>query len=170
MGGKSLATLTLIYEDQGRRSILASMKQSSREKAVWDQTSTPVVLRRAEKKQKIRLRLPYSADNRQWLKNNRRIHPIWVESGKYWELPKTWFDDFVNRALIRYGQVYIFQPHRELEKCAPACQGATGHDCNCSCMGANHGAGSDGSWFEVSETFSFRWHSQPLACRLLTRK
>jgi hypothetical protein len=33
-------------------------------------------------------------------------------------------------------------------------------------MGANHGAGNDGSWFEVSDTFSTRWGERELACRL----
>ena len=35
-------------------------------------------------------------------------------------------------------------------------------------MGANHGIGNDGSWFEVSDTFSTRWGERELACRLLT--
>jgi hypothetical protein len=34
-------------------------------------------------------------------------------------------------------------------------------------MGANHGAGNDGSWFEVSDAFAFRWGDQYLACRLM---
>ena len=68
----------------------------------------------------------------------------------YWELPKSWFNDFVDRALQRYGKVYIIQPYREQEICARACQEALGHECQCSCMGANHGVGNDGSWFEVS--------------------
>lgn len=143
------------------------MNEASRYKAIWNQTLIPVVLRRAGKKQKLRIRLPYAEDNRQWLQNGRRTHPVWVPNGRYWELPKAWFNDFVNCALERYGRLYIFQPYREQEKCAPACQNAVGHECQCSCMGANHGAGSDSSWFEVSETFSFRWGERSLACRLL---
>ena len=144
------------------------MNESSRQKAIWKQTSVPVVLRRTGKGQRLRIRLPYADDNRQWLQNGRRIQPVWVPDGRFWELPKAWFNDFVNRALERYGRVYIFQPFREQEKCAPACQNAVGHECQCSCMGANHGTGSDSTWFEVSETFSFRWGPQTLACRLLT--
>lgn len=30
----------------------------------------------------------------------------------YWELPKSWFNDLVDRALQRYGKVYIIQPYR----------------------------------------------------------
>lgn len=36
-------------------------------------------------------------------------------------------------------------------------------------MGLHHGAGNDGSWFEVSETFAARWSDRELACRLLSR-
>ncbi|MEP1497973.1 MAG: hypothetical protein ABJK50_20985, partial [Pseudophaeobacter sp.] len=64
----------------------------------------------------------------------------------------------------------IIQPYREQEICARACQEALGHECQCSCMGANHGAGNDGSWFEVSDTFSTRWGDRELACRLLTAR
>jgi hypothetical protein len=37
-------------------------------------------------------------------------------------------------------------------------------------MGANHGFGNDGSWFEVSETFATRWGEEELACRLMVKR
>lgn len=139
-------------------------------KDVWRQGRIPVVLRRGGKGQRLRLRLPPSSDNPKWLQNGRRISPIWIDKGRYWEIPKAWFDDFVTRALTKYGRLYIIQPYREQEKCSPACLNAVGHECQCSCMGANHGAGNDGSWFEVSATFAARWSSQYLACRLMVAK
>jgi hypothetical protein len=48
-----------------------------------------------------------------------------------------------------------------------ACLGAEKHECQCSCMGANHGAGNDGSWFEITDYFATRWGERSLACRLL---
>lgn len=138
-------------------------------KRVWSQQATPVILRRTGKGQKLRVRLPYEELNRDWLRNGRRSNPDWVAKDKYWELPKAWFNDFVNRALAKYGKVYVIQPYREQEKCASACLDAMGHECSCSCMGANHGAGNDGSWFEVSDTFATRWGELHLACRLMTR-
>jgi hypothetical protein len=142
-------------------------------KFVWSfQNSIPVALRRTGKGERLRVKLPLSAENHEWLRNSRKLHPIWVDAEGtvpgYWELPKAWFNDFVDRALARYGEVYIIQPYRAQEKCSPACQNAVGHECQCSCMGEHHGAGNDGSWFEVSETFSTRWHDRDLACRLLT--
>jgi len=47
-----------------------------------------------------------------------------------------------------------------------ACLNAVGHEFQCSYMGANHGHGSDGMWFAVSETVAARWHEKSLACRL----
>lgn len=145
------------------------MDQAARHKAIWNQQSIPVVLRRTGKGQRLRVRLPYADHNRDWLKNDRRLDPIWVKRGRYWEVPKSWLNDFIDRSLDRFGQVYIFQPYREQEKCAPACQNAVGHECQCSCMGANHGTGNTDNWFVVSDTFAFRWGAQILACRLLSK-
>ena len=142
-------------------------------KFVWKlQKQIPVVLRRTGIGERLRVRLPYAQDNRQWLRNGRRTNPEWLDATVnqpgYWEIPKAWFNDFVDRALSRYGKVYIIQPYRRQEICAAACQNASGHECQCSCMGEHHGAGNDGSWFEVSDTFSTRSGKRELACRLLT--
>lgn len=139
-------------------------------KSVWNQRQTPVVLRRGGKGQRLRIRLPFAKDNRSWLQAEKRTAAVWCSEEHYWEVPKAWFNGFVEKALNRYGFLYVIQPYREQEKCAPACLNATGHECQCSCMGANHGAGNDGSWFEVSETFATRWGSQHLACRLMSVK
>lgn len=146
----------------------AEIEVSAELKRVWAQTQIPVVLRRTGKGQRLRVRLPYSETNREWLQDGRRHSPEWFSKEKYWELPKAWFDDFVNRALTDFGKVYVIQPYREQEKCSPACLNAVGHECECSCMGRNHGHGNDGSWFEVSETFATRWGALELACRLLS--
>lgn len=134
---------------------------------IWDQQDIPVVLRRDGRKQKIRLRLPYSSDNRQWLKSIGRSHPDWNEYGKYWEIPKSWFNDFVDSALKKFGALYVIQPYRERQTCARACMEATGHICECSCMGAHHGSGFEGRWFEISEAFAVQWGDRRLACRLM---
>lgn len=137
--------------------------------AIWNQSTTPVILRRGGIGQKLRIRLPYAVDNRQWLRNGKATSPVWLTDMKCWEAPKAWFNDLVEQSLTRYKKLYIIQPYREQEKCAPACMNAVGHECQCSCMGANHGAGNDGSWFEVSDVFATRWGQSQLACRLLSR-
>lgn len=138
--------------------------------SAWNQTRIPIVLRRNGRGDKLRVRLPYAKDNFIWLKNGRPRDPKWSERHKCWELPKSWFNDFVERCLRRFGALYVVQPFREQEKCATACLNAAGHECECSCMGANHGAGNDGTWFEVSDTFATRWGDRELACRLMKVK
>lgn len=139
---------------------------------VWNQKTIPVVLRRNKTGQLLRIRLPYGPDNRSWLKSIRpNGHaPIWKSVDRYWELPRAWFNDFVDNALQRYGRLYVFQPYREQEKCSPQCLDAAGHECECSCMGANRGSGNDGSWFEISDRFACRWGDRFIACRLMVAK
>lgn len=147
------------------------MRNDPRLTLVWNQPNIPVILRRTGRGNKLRARLPFARDNRDWLRNGRRTSPEWFEKpDAYWELPKAWFNDFVDRALKRYGRVYIIQPYREQEVCAPACRAAVGHECECSCMGANHGVGNDDSWFDISDAFSIRSGNPYLACRLLTSR
>ena len=138
---------------------------------VWrQQKDIPVILRRTGKGQKLRARLPYSADNRSWLQNGRSTTPSWLASKQYWEIPKAWFDDFVDRALSKYRSLYVIQPYREQEVCAYQCRNAKGHECQCSCMGQYHGQGDDGAWFDVTDTFSTRWGERMVACRLMTAR
>lgn len=137
---------------------------------IWNQKTIPVVQRKNERGEKLRVRLPYDAKNRRWLRNHRRAQPHWNARGQYWELPKAWFNDLVERALNTYGAIYVIQPYKKQEKCAPACRNARGHVCQCSCMGANHGQGDNGSWFDISDTFSVRSIGNHVACRLMSRK
>lgn len=134
---------------------------------VLNQTHTPVAIRLG-KGEKLRVKVPFDMTNRTWLQHGRRSNPNWLPDRKQWELPASWFNDFVERALRRWSKLYIVQPYNESETCAPACWNATGHDCQCSCMGARHGAGQSGKWFIASDTFAVRWGQSHLACRLMT--
>lgn len=144
-------------------------------KFIWmRQRDIPVVLRRTGKGERLRVKLPYARDNGRWLRKERPARPAWIdavgERPGYWELPKAWLNDLVDRALLRYGKVYIIQPYRAQEICAAQCQNAVGHDCQCSCMGEHHGVGVGEGWFEVSDAFMTRWGKRELACRLLSAR
>lgn len=138
-------------------------------KDVWNQKRIPVVVRTGRKGEKLRIRLPFANDNRSWLQNEQRLSPDWDSEKKHCEIPKAWFNGFVDRALALYGAVYVIQPYREQEKCASKCRNAFRHECQCSCMGANHGHTNSHGWFDVSETFATRWGEQVLACRLMVK-
>jgi len=139
-------------------------------KSVWDNGSIPVILRRG-KSQPVRLRIPFAKDNRAWLKNApKKKEPVRNAEGKYWELPHSRFNELVRMILERFGKIYIIQPYQEKEVCSPSCMNAVGFECECSCMGANHGTGNTGGWFEVSDAFAVRYGDTKLACRLLVKK
>ena len=74
--------------------------------SVWNQKEIPVVLRRTGKGEKLRVRLPYREGNRRWLKCRNRNDPEWKENLRCWELPKAWFNEFVDRALHYFGKVW----------------------------------------------------------------
>ncbi|MGF1924720.1 MAG: hypothetical protein ACQUHE_11120 [Bacteroidia bacterium] len=148
------------------------MNQSGIERIrqVWSQNLIPVLYRRGTG-YPLLMRLPYQEGNRAWLKGYGRNNPQWIKDKQHWELPQAWFNDLVSKTLSKWGKLYIIQPYREQETCAPACWNALGHECQCSCMGANHGSQSHGgNWFIVSDTFATRWNAKELACRLLVKK
>lgn len=138
--------------------------------SIWKQKNIPVIYRTSDSGTKVLLRLPYFENSRNWLRNDRRSKPDWNSEQKHWEIPKAWFNDTVNRCLHRFKKIYIIQPHSITEKCAPACWNAQGHECQCSCLGENHGSQSGIGFFIVSDTFAFRRRGRELACRLLVSK
>ena len=148
------------------------MTQSEADKAreVWNQKHTPVIYRGGVGRPLL-FKCPYREDNRIWLQTCQKNAPVWNKEKRHWKLTKSAFNKAINQSLEHWGKIYIIQPFYEFEKCAPSCMTATGHVCQCSCMGENHGAGGPNSdWINISDAFSFRWREDSLACRLLTAK
>jgi hypothetical protein len=93
----------------------------------------------------------------------------WDNRYKCWLPPRSRFNDLIKRSTEEFGSIYVIQPFRTEEKCAPACWNALGADCECSCMGRNHGSGNpEGKWHVVADTFAVCWGDREYACRLLT--
>lgn len=136
---------------------------------VWKQKTVPVIYRPGGNRP-LMIKFPYAPDNGDWLQHDHRQKPQWNKQFKCWETPKSWFEDVAVRLLHRFGRVYIIQPFRVQEKCAPACWNARGLECECSCMGAHHGSGNPpGRWHVVSETFAVQWQGREYACRLIEK-
>lgn len=136
---------------------------------IWSQKKIPVLFKR--QRPPLLVRLPYANNhtNSDWIRNGRRANPSWSLRFKCWETPVSWFDDLIQRALEKFGRVYVIQLYKEQQKCAPACWNAEGFHCECSCMGANHGSGHPGgNWREITDTFAFSWGPKQYACRLIT--
>lgn len=131
---------------------------------IWRNGRIPVIYHRG-RGSTLLVRVPYREGNREYLKGSARsIH--WIEEFRAWEVARSRFDYVVARALARWGAAYIIQAFRPMKKCAPACWDAIGHDCECSCMGKNHGSRL-ALQHVVSETFAFEWGPKRLACRLI---
>jgi hypothetical protein len=133
---------------------------------IWRNGTVPVVYKPTGK-QPLLVRLPFRQGNRDWiLANGRKIE--WRSRWKAWQVPRSRFDGIVELALDRFGSCWLIQEYRPLEKCCPACWNAIGYECECSCLGANHGSGRELEHV-VNETFAFEWGEHKLSCRLLER-
>ncbi|GEM_PF-566510 len=149
---------------------MISARDNQQLREVWNQRAIPVVFRRGPG-EGLMIRMPYSSQNREWIKAEHRREPNWNMKFRCWETPRSWFDDLVTRFLRKFGKVYVIQAFREQQKCAPACWNATGFDCECSCMGQNHGSGNPaGCWHIVSDTFAIEWSERQYSCRLIESK
>lgn len=136
--------------------------------AIWQQRNIPVLLNRGKNK-RLRMRFPEGHDHHSILHVSRKHRPLWIEDKKYWDVARIRLNEIVKHTLATYGKLYVVQPYRVQERCAPACWDAEGHDCQCQCMGEHHGSRSNGQgWFIVSDVFASRYQDQELACRLLT--
>lgn len=134
--------------------------------SIWRQSRFPALFRRGVGF-KLWVRIEQSHENYELIKINRSI-PQWIEKKVCYEVPADWFDKLVPILLRKFNFLYIIQPYREREECAPSCKSAKGHECDCPCLGRYHGAGYSGNgWFEVSEAYEVRWGELRWGCRLL---
>lgn len=147
---------------------------------IWRNGEIPVVFRPAGR-DPVLIRLPASAfrfplrshDWARWLTD--RTNPTdyelskipWYPRWKAWGVPRSRFERLVRCTLGRFGSCYVINQYDEMKKCAPACWNAEGVECQCSCLGANHGSQNAGSYYVVSETCAFEWQGRKLSCRLL---
>lgn len=139
-------------------------------KAIWNQKKIPVIFR-SGRNSSLQLRMPYAPNNRAWLRcSKKKKDPEWNAEKKFWRLPKSRLNQLVGMMLERFGSVHIIQPYVSTEKCAPACWDARGFECECSCMGENHGKNHHGDgWCVISETCAIRIKSKIYGARLVTK-
>lgn len=134
------------------------------------QKRVPVLIRRGPGLPP-RLQIPFDLGNRAWLRATGMNNPKWIAPDKQWEVPQSRFTELVNRCLEKFGKVWVVQPYNEQEKCAPTCWDAEKEECQCSCMGVNHGSrGPAGRWKIVSDHFATRWLGARMAARLVVRR
>lgn len=135
----------------------------------WTQTAIPVVYRRRKAKD-VLLRAPYMPDMRHLLAGLGRKRPRWWKTQQCWILPSSWLSRVIALMLELHGRTYLMQWHYKSEKCAPACWNAKGFDCECSCLGANHGSRDEAGWHVISDVCATRQCDATLACSLIEAK
>lgn len=145
-------------------------------KKAWNQSEVPVILRRkkqAGQNPKLRIRLPVKGYHFQILKGaNKHSHnPVHVAKGNYWEVAYNRLNELVRILATHYGKVILMQPVRHKQVCARACMEASGFECECSCLGENHGSNNmDSSWYEVDDTYAVRYGGEDVSLKIISAK
>lgn len=103
----------------------------------------------------VRVKLPYADGNRHWLRQTcgARTQVKFDRDGKHWLVARGHFRTVIEALAARFGEVEVFVDQTVSTKCGPSCQGAVGDECNCQCLGANHGGQVSAGWVRVSEEF-----------------
>ena len=92
-------------------------------------------------------KIPVRKGNLRWLREAVRVRSPRLD-GDRWHLPRNCLVKLVIAGIDRYGYVVVWRDMSRLSRCTRKCLEAEGIECDCSCMGENHGAGVDDGWFE----------------------
>lgn len=100
---------------------------------------------------RITVRMPYALGNRAWIHHNlgSGIHPVWNTTDKRWELARNHLRATVEALVERFGIVDVVIDSYAVTRC----RDAVGDDCDCQCVGENHGGAAYWKhWHAVGET------------------
>lgn len=145
-------------------------------KKAWNQKERPVILRCRKsngRNQKLRIRLPERGEHFTLLKGSNKFNhkPVYIASGKFWEVSYQRLNELVEVLAKFYGEVILMQPVKEKQVCARKCMEANGFECECSCLGANHGSENmNSSWYEVNDTYAVRYESDQVSLKVISAK
>lgn len=157
-----------------KKIVAVTFSDVERMRSIWREGASPIVYGEG-KGSPIKARVPINPEDpfemyttRKWLRLNQSRIPAFNPRDRSWTLPRSWLSKVTDKILRHYGSVYLIEPLRDQRRCAPKCWDAKRHDCECSCLGENHGVGRpDRDWYEISETFAVKNGPKKMACRLL---
>lgn len=120
--------------------------------------------------ERLRVSLPFDLRNRSWIHSviGDRARPTYSKQNRYWLIARDHFSKLVEALLDRYGRVDVLAEFTTTEVCDTRCQNARGTDCQCTCLGNNHGGGQWGGWFQIGDTTLIS-HDRQLRHMRLTR-
>ncbi|MEU1418360.1 hypothetical protein [Kitasatospora sp. NPDC005751] len=104
---------------------------------------------------RIKVRLPYAVGNRAWIHSilGDLTRPEWNREDKSWDISRQHMRTLVEALAERFGSVDVTIDFRTNSRCDDRCRDAEGDDCDCQCMGENHGGAAYWrNWREVGET------------------
>lgn len=91
-------------------------------------------------------KIPAREGNTLWLRRSVEIRSPRLD-GDRWFLPRNCMVRLLTAAVDRYGYVVVWRDMARLSRCSKTCLEASGAECDCACLGANHGQDS-GGWFQ----------------------
>lgn len=98
---------------------------------------------------KVIARLPFVPETRRWLQQAVQVRsPKWDPKQMVWVLPRNCATRLLRAAIDRFGGVEVYRDMTKLSRCTRSCLEAAGAECDCSCLGAHHGA-SSANWYEI---------------------
>ncbi|MGW2057433.1 hypothetical protein ACWCOZ_26560 [Streptomyces sp. NPDC001840] len=115
-------------------------------------------VRRNIGEQRLWVWMPFQGgSNRRWIKEElgARVRPEWNgdASPRRWEIARPHLRTIVEALADRFGEVEVILQFVTTERCDTRCQEATGDDCECSCLGVNHGGAAYWrKWILVGDT------------------
>ena len=90
-----------------------------------------------------------------WLRRQigSRSRPSWNAKSDRWEIARHHLRPLVEAMADRFAAVDVFIDSRAITKCDTRCRDAEGDDCDCQCLGENHGGAAYWrDWRLVSDT------------------
>ncbi|WP_435107325.1 hypothetical protein [Nocardiopsis synnemataformans] len=104
---------------------------------------------------RLLVRMPFGKNNRRWLMYGLgpETRPGWNKAVKCWEIARPHFRAVVEGLAKKYGSVNVFIDSRATSTCDTRCAEAKGDECECQCLGENHGgAAYQKAWELVGDT------------------
>lgn len=108
---------------------------------------------------RVVIKMPYAPGNRAWLKDvlGDRIRPTWNKDLGRWEIARNHFGSVVEALADRLGRIDAYMDFTCIERCDSRCKAARSRECNCVCLGKNHGQGGvTHGWKLVSDTLEIK--------------
>lgn len=104
---------------------------------------------------RVRLKIPYFEGTRFWLREvcGAGTRPDFDRDRKDWTVSRNHLRAVVEALVDRFGEVELIVDQGTNLKCGPSCQNAISDECQCQCLGVNHGGLVAEGWLRVSEEF-----------------